>query len=250
MDFECFPRLVWALPWSFSDALGGCEFAQGDVLYDAQEAYSLSWSDAQKKANYCIQVKEVNSPLGSTGGATFERNWGSMITLDLFHMGILGFEKSIQSTQGRLYSMLWRGNMDLHPLDAPEPEIPALWGEVTKRLKEAQPAVRRKFPSSSLFLIPFDPANKTARTKYDSVRIALRRDFQVSIHERTPEETEMRSAGKIAPTVGIIVFAIESDDSGKIRESLVGALRSGAAKGGGFKLERHSLLIPEGDMAK
>ena len=249
MDFEYFPRFTWPLSWSFRDALCRCEFAQGDVLYDSQEAYSLPWSDAQKKADYCLQVKEVDPPLGKIGDRIFKRNWGSVITL-YFHMGMFGFERSIQSTQGRLYSMLWHGDMNLLPLDAPEPEIPVLWGEMTKRLKEAQFAVRREFPSPSLFLMPFDPTNATARTKYHSVRIALRRAFQAPFHERTPKEAGIENPEKVAPTVNILVYAIESDDSGKIRESLVKALCRDPEKRAKFKLERHGLLISGGEVAK
>ena len=110
---EFIPGFKWALPKAFSDAVFGCRFEEGDMLYQTSSAYKTDWS--KKELDYFIQVAFPSRGGSKTTGeaAVFEKNWNSEVRLDVYKNHEKISIGQIRTTQGRLYSTLWKGDIDL-----------------------------------------------------------------------------------------------------------------------------------------
>ena len=144
--FTCFS---WAVPLSFGDSLGQCRFERGDIFYDSLKGYE-TWGEASKHVNYIVQVKQSHQPgetpqiavedvegdtIPSEGdsqttgartkGSLFEQNWRSTTACQITDLKRKEC-RTITTTQGRLYTLLWKGSLRvLDEEDAPPP--PATW---------------------------------------------------------------------------------------------------------------------------
>ncbi len=125
---DCF---AWAVPSAFRDALSQCLFSEGDILYDRKEGYN-KWSDALQHVNYVIQVRYASLKTKEIDidkvDAAFKRNWHLHIELDLWQPkeGNLGNPERIVCTQGKLYCLLWHGDLSVLKIKK-EPHAPLLW---------------------------------------------------------------------------------------------------------------------------
>jgi hypothetical protein len=109
---EFFSGFKWAVPVAFSDAVAACRFEEGDMLYDSPAAHMEPWADAKANINYSLQVRFPARGSGTAESAeryVFKGNWGSEVRVDVHpHKATIG-ENGITTTQGRLYSALWKG---------------------------------------------------------------------------------------------------------------------------------------------
>lgn len=90
-----------------------CRFERGDLVYDRLEVYQ-KWEDAVKNIHYSIQV---NLPAQGVGRATlqagvFEENWKSEVVFTLTDYKA-NDRRKVTTTQGRLYTLLWKDNWDI-----------------------------------------------------------------------------------------------------------------------------------------
>jgi hypothetical protein len=125
---EQFPGFSWCVPAAFSDPLGTCRFEAGDLLYDTPDAYQ-QWSEALKTLTFSVQVsspkKSIGGNLGDDDADVFSRNWGSEVIFELTDFK-RGKRKQVVTTQGRLYTLLWKGDFGGLDESIAAPPVPLL----------------------------------------------------------------------------------------------------------------------------
>lgn len=212
-----FEGFTWAIPTAFADAVSQCYFKRGDMLYDAKEAYTMRWGDALNHIRHYIQVKSIpssekpNLPDDQERNV-FKKNWPSPVEVDLYDHKA-GNKQCITITQGALYSLLWKGDLNyVLKKDLPAP-IPFVISDM--RLKRSKQflmkvldAHRRNIKSGCtfVFLMPYDPTNSSSRHK----QLRLKEKLKSIPHEKTHidwgiiKTTSLKS--QIAPTLSFYSY--------------------------------------------
>ncbi|WP_152555566.1 hypothetical protein [Methylomarinum vadi] len=193
MDF--FNGFSWAMPKAFADALAACQFEEGDTLYDTQKAYGGDWGDAKKHIHYHIQVREPAR--GSTGsreisGSVFNKNWDSEVFFELVNHKERVIPQFIRTTQGRLYSALWHGDLSLLDDKLPNPKKPIQLRDVNKNLKDTIPFAKELAGSNPVFVMARDFSNTISTTKHLNVKSTLHYNFGAANHSFNVGETKER----------------------------------------------------------
>lgn len=274
---EFFNGFKWALPKAFAPALAVCRFERGDILYDSKEAYrQATWADVLPHLNFSFQVKypvetrttmttESTSEIDdSSKTGKFNQNWFSPVELELTDYKNNKTVTFIKTTQGRLYSFLWKGNINVLDITTQEPEIPQTPKEAKKELELCSQNLRKVFMEDmdkpNLFLIAYDSVNETALSKVREIETELRRNFQATPKLYTTEEIGLDDGDYYLPTTVVECFAIDSGAPEKIRDVLKETLwpvdrkpscdfntflmRDKSQMSTSFKLLNHGLFCP------
>ena len=157
---DYFDGFSWALPNAFADALALCRFEQGDMLYDTRRAYEGEWASAVRHIKHRV---EVTFPLRGGGArssdsedSAFEDNWNSKVVIRLVDHRE-SREREVTTTQGNLYSLLWRG--DLAVLDGQSSSPPLGARHLLAKLNLVLDSLRsgnvRTIGSSTVFPVAF-----------------------------------------------------------------------------------------------
>jgi len=206
---EYLPGFKWAVPKAFSDAILSCCFEEGDVLYDTSLAYEGSWEEAKDKIEYHLQVKYParRNSQNSSQGSVFESNWESEVRLELYKNHSKVSVGQIHTTQGRLYSSLWRGDVNLLlDKDSVSPLPPKGIQWVTKILDMASVEANKLGKGAPVFLMVKDDTSPILREKFLAVKQKLH-PFTVGYPVvRTPEEAGIENNSDISPTIQIAFF--------------------------------------------
>ncbi len=177
MDF--FAGFAWAIPAAFADPLEKCRFERGDVFYDDPKASTADWEAARRAARRIVQVRLPQQ--GDTAkqdkdaASVFADNWRRSAEIDLIETKDLS-TRTIATTQGRLYTYLWRDEESLLDLGTPEPPLPMMAGDLRSRLEKAAANVADQVEAdgpASLFVFAFDHASTRLREKNLDIRAAL-----------------------------------------------------------------------------
>lgn len=256
---EFFSNFKWALPKAFTPMLAACRFERGDILYDTSEAYRQStWSDALPYLTHSIQVKypiETRATLSTetTRGAgetikagKFNQNWHSPVELELTDYKNNKKVTYIKTTQGRLYMLLWKG--DLSVLDEGNIRIKPPLSAIELYSQLNTPHVENLI-DATLFIMPYDPTSQILRQKKEKINSCLRNNgLKIAITEEPIRRyfPDIEN-DKIAPTVCLACFTIYSTETGIINDALKRALYipSKNSKTGidRFNLMKHGILI-------
>lgn len=215
-DSEFFDGFKWAIPRAFAAPLAACRFEQGDVLYDTPKAYEGEWASALKHIGHSVVVKR---PL--RGGSTkadgeqesmFADNWNSRVELSIRDFK-RDEEREVTTTQGRLYWLLWKG--DLASWETADVPLPMQAKESLKRLRDVGDAVRASIPigkrQGGTYLVPYDTAEQRLWVKARAIHEALR-EFEVSCGLATAAEAGLPDAVSFAPTARIAWFALAKEN--------------------------------------
>ncbi len=242
---EFFPLFKWAVPTDFSDAVNLCRFEEGDTLYDSSLAYCESWEEAKGEINHSLQVRypaRSSNVVKGTGGV-FEKNWSSEVRLDLYKNLIR--IKSITTTQGKLYTALWKNN-----LKALEPNkslsIPIRLKQVMAMLKEAPHELSNYSKGHLTFVLPRDISNPVSKVKYQKVYSALNPHLQPDGPIiLSPKEADFPNCENIAPTIDIVLFTVKLSDEEELAELIKSAVYvpTKNAKKDMFRLASHGIII-------
>ncbi len=219
---EFFPYFTWAVPQAFSDALAFCRFEEGDVLYDTAKAYEGRWAEAKGTISHHIQVRYppsgTSNPKGE-GRGVFEKNWVSEVRFELFgeYEGLVaGINRS---TQGRLYTALWKGDLNVLNIESAEPEIPLNVNQVTKQLKNAKiESSSVKALDSLFFIMARDFSSQVSKLKYSKIYSKLKSHMPFEPIIKTPKEAELELWETIAPTVEIVFFELNGINQDRVIE--------------------------------
>jgi hypothetical protein len=260
---EFFDGFSWAIPTVFGGCLNECRFEKGDVLYDSRAGYQ-KWGDAVKQLKFSLQIKFPGRSEGRASGAagtdsekTFVQNWRSRVVIDLTNYET---EKTAEMnwTQGKLYTLLWKGLFESHgPSDPP---VPIVLKELAKALQPATVdevpgdlgiAVRHAVSWISAYfgkamtrpgvcVMAFDLTNPISAEKFQAVREQLGRVGTVVERVFSCKEVGLDNL-EIAPTLRLAGFGIQASKTEAVMDALRGALYKGTKDR--FRLETHGLLL-------
>jgi hypothetical protein len=253
-DLTFFGGFSWAVQRGFRAALACCRFDQGDTLYDSSDAYDKPWEDKCSKLHYSIQVQTNHSATPGTVDDTeraFEASWGDGVTVALTDHKE-GETRTINTTQGRLYSVLWKGDVKLFDAANAAPRPPKMAGDLQRELASAAGEITKrrstKMSGGYVFVFAVDHVSMTQVLKARTVESALR-----SLGEgesRTLEPGDAGLGGDACPTVLLHSCAVATSR----REQIVAALKTRLYKPtkdrktdvDRFNLERHGWLFELG----
>jgi hypothetical protein len=240
-----FTSFNWAVPIAFSDAVNLCRFEEGDVLYDTFSAYGGCWREAHHKIGFALQVlypARSSSAIKGAGGV-FEKNWSSEVRVDLYKN--LRKPVSITTTQGKLYSALWKGDLDV--LEAKvNPSLPIKLKQIMPVLKELPNTLTNYSNGHLTFILPRDISNSVSKLKYQKINSVL----SPHLHMKNPIILSPKDAGlsnceTIAPTIDIVLFPMTLNSKEELTELIKSAVyvQSQSAKRSMFRIASHGIII-------
>jgi len=262
------PGFEWALPAAFAAAVSACRFEQGDVLHAKRAGYD-GW-EAGAPGPWLQVLDPPRSARAVAGGADasrFAAHWGSAVELDVALDGGAS-PRRLATTQGRLFTCLWRGEVEaLESAEPPEP--PLLLGDLQRSLDASSLAALRAALGSSkrsahaadaaalLFAMALDRASDASLGKADTITSALAARFETAVHDAAPADVGVAEAERFHPALAIRGIRIEAAEEPGVTEVLKAVLYSPGAKARGagdgpaegadqadrFSLARHGLLV-------
>lgn len=245
---EFFAGFKWAVPKAFSDAVSLCRFEEGDILYDTKKAYEGGWESASDYIEHSLQVQFPASVRGGTtekGSGIFGNNWTSEVRLDLYkNLKKVGVGQ-IQTTQGRLYTALWKGDLTVLDNETEAPPIPLSVQEVTKILKEVAQKARDLSVGFPVFVMPRDLSNPVSRDKYSKVLAKLKNHLAGTPQVQSPEKAGLIQFKNIAPTVEVAFFQMKGKSTKELHELVKSAVYvpSKNTKKDMFRIAAHGIIV-------
>jgi hypothetical protein len=285
---DLLPGFAWPVPRAFSAAVAACRFEQGDVLYDHSIAYveadgsgskaesgaaavPADWASVVAVLGHHLQVldppRSSRQAPSDSAGRRFLANWEAPVRFEKCDYR-RGRTEELTSTQGRLFSCLWKGDPALLSGDAPERDAqpPALARELHKELEQALPALRRAAAEAGpldracLFAFVVDESSEASLAKERSVVAALRRNHRTHAIDLAPSEAGLDDGPGFHPALRVRARLVEDAREQSVQRLLKAVLYSparqvaalaaeeaasdeDAAAGDRFRLERHGLLV-------
>jgi len=245
---DFFPGFAWAVPRVFADPLSACRFVLGDTLYSRPEAYSEAWEKAGRRGQ-AVQVLEPSKGIGATSAgvenSALQEAWQQEVLFERHDLAA-GKMRQVRTTQGRLYTLLWKGDDTVLDPEQSAPPVPLNAGTFKKHLEVA--AARLPNTDTVRFLMATDTAADLQREKLQKVRIALEEGFGVQ-PELIPA-AELDLDAEFLPTVMLVLFDLGGADSEAVTEALQNVLYKPSAgrttTGNRFRLASHGLLVHPG----
>jgi len=253
-QLEFYPGFAWAVPRAFAAAVHACRFEQGDVLYSDPAAYSAR-GRKKRPAQFHIQVldppRTTRALAGSGEGQRFFSNWESLVRFEWkdYRSGDVAEHSS---TQGQLFTCLWKGDADVLLGDRVRAlERPLLLRDLQSRLDEfADGVVQRlavggkKTPEPrQLFVSAVDQSSDASRVKAQSIVSALRAQFDIEVDAFRPVDLASEAGERFHPALVVVSLTVKNDSAveleGVLREVLYAG---GKGKDGRFQLARHGSL--------
>lgn len=207
MDY--FSGFAWAVPKAFSDAIALCRFEEGDVLYDTKSAYEKEWDDAKSNIKYFLQVRYPGRAKMAISGkytSQFRSNWHSELRLDLYENHKQVGVGQIRTSQGRLYELLWRGDLRILDMSTSEPAEPLLAREVTRNLEQTRDMARKVAKGDPVFVMAIDRSSPVSITKIRNITASLGKYLRGGLKTMEPEDSGLLEHRNVAPSVEIAYF--------------------------------------------
>lgn len=264
---------AWALPAAFASAVSACRFEQGDILYADKSAYE-DW--AHRAPQPWLQV--LDPPRSARGRSAegdagrFGSNWGSPVTVELGGGRAGGAAAAtIASTQGRLFTCLWRADLEALEAQAP-PAPPLVLADLQRRLESALPHMREALASASgrararsakdapgeplLFVTGIDLSSDASLAKAEAIWSALAARYGLRAHDASAAECGLPDGAAYHPCLrvrGIVVEASGEDELSAVLKAALynpgarsesGAEGDAPARADRFSVARHGWLGP------
>lgn len=245
-----FSNFSWAVPQAFSDAAALCRFEEGDILYDTQKAYEGSWKDASRHINYSLQVRypvsATSNEIVGNKGSVFEKNWNSTVKIDLYQKLKKVDVGQIETTQGRLYTVLWKGDLEVLDTNSKNPTLPLRVREVTTHLNQCKEDNFTIPAEGPVFAMAQDSSNQVSCEKLRKVHKQLYKylstDEPIKI---TPEKFGLKNWEQVSPTLDIAIFPVNSINTRELESLIKTALYVPSQKTGNdrFKISAHGAIF-------
>ena len=240
---EFFSGFSWAIPTAFADAVFQCRFEEGDVLYDSKEAYD-DWGKAKEQITNSIQIRhpsKVVASLSSNEKSVLSRNWDTEVRLDLYENANKVGQGQIHTTQGRLFTLLWKGDLNVLDTNTVNPKPPVIASQLKNALKEVAKKALKIADSSLIFAMVYDSASSLLREKYKDLINQLG-------HQPThlmPEKAGLKDWKKISPTIEIVLFPSKNKSREKFGEELKKVLYKPTKEStkDNFSIKRHGHIF-------
>ncbi len=233
---EYFSQFKWPVSFAFADALGRCQFGEGDVLYPNKSAYKDGF-DIQN-IDFCFQVmypaRLMNVPIEDVS-EVFKKNWNSEVRIQKYSPGSENLTKDgdlISTTQGRLYTSLWKGDLKYLESDFEEPVMPIVDTREavklikgaskvkTNRLEHVEDVALKKSKGNTVFVMPYDRSNSVSVTKYFNIVDALGADLTGKPTLLTAKAAGIDDWDLFLPTVNIALFITPNLDAKALHEKV------------------------------
>lgn len=242
---EFFTGFSWGVPKIFSDAIANCKFEEGDIIYDSQLAYQ-EWSQALKSIKYCIKVKSPRRTLRITKGendTVASANWRSEVVIDLKKFFNKAPSQIITTTQGRLFSLLWKGDSEIFNENKPDPSQPLFLKDVRMRLKETVSECERISGNRPYFVMAYDPTNDVSFQHHFKILSTLEKEFGCKLYQLTPKDSGFKEWDKISPVIYTNLYILDDGRYEDILRTLKNILYRG--KKGKFRISTYGILGPD-----
>lgn len=245
---EFFSGFKWAVPRAFSDAVTLCRFEEGDILYDTKMAYNDDWEKASKFMEHSLQVKypaRVSGGATEKGGGLFGSNWSSEVRIDLYkNLEKVGVGQ-IHTTQGRLYTAIWKGDLSVLEKESEEPPIPLSVQDVTKTLDQTTEKAKELSIGYPVFVMARDLSNPVSREKFSKILAALKKHLHSTPNILTPKKAGLVQFESVAPTVEIAFFPVNGTSAEELHELVKNAVYvpSKNAKKEMFRISAHGIIV-------
>jgi hypothetical protein len=181
----------------------------------------------------------------------FEANWNSEVVLNLTNYSDDKKTVEIRTTQGRLYTFLRTGDLEMLRSDS-VPQLPILVKEANRdHLESISSAfiarVAKEIENPNLFIFACDLTNDVSREKLAAIRDCVASEFTVAETILTPEEAGIKEWQNFAPTINFVALCVNSRAVEKFRDCLKRVLYKPSAarktQRDGFRLRTHGLFI-------
>ena len=256
---EFLPGFAWPVPRAFASAVSVCRFEQGDVLFDAADAYRARKAGRKRVVRFHVQVldppRTARSAPVEAEGNRFAANWSSPVTCEVGDRQE-STTQVVKSTQGRLFTCLWRGDLralrEVQPGAADDLPVPGVARDLQKHL-EATVAGFRAVPAQTAdtgtwFVTVVDVSSGASLAKARDVESALSARYAVETRDLSPHEAGVPDGDTYHPALRVRGVWVEEKNAEAVRELLKRALYSPTKSGADrFKLERHGVLVGPGE---
>ena len=246
-------NFTWAIPTAFSDAVGACQFSRGDTLYSSPIAYR-EWNEEFYELAQGLCAIKVLSPEAKPAPPSpglFQSNWNAVAEVEVFIPSGQNGAEILSTTQGRIYSLLWRGDSSVLDPATSVPIIPHSAGYLLKNLNHAKSTLRQlildQHPDARyFFVLPHDVCSQLLDGKYRKLAYGLGRNRLASEVNVAASVLPIPEADRLAPTVSVKTFVFMENDEDTIKESLKELLYVRAAntksKKDMFRLNAHGFF--------
>ncbi|MGH9425235.1 MAG: hypothetical protein ACRD2L_02895 [Terriglobia bacterium] len=222
-----FPHFTWAVPLAFADALGACQFSRGDTLYSDPIAYR-AWDDEFYQFAQDLQGIKVLHPETKPSPPSvnlFKKNWEASVEIELYRPVSKSEARRVSTTQGRLYSLLWRGELSVLDCATPKPRVPHQSPYLLSHLKSVESSVRQIILElannvTHAFLFPRDRCNPLLEGKYQKLVRGLGRTSDVRELDIPLLRLALPEMERVAPTINLKAFTFLDRDETSIRDAL------------------------------
>jgi hypothetical protein len=248
---KLFPQFAWPVPVAFADALATFRFTEGDVFHDDSRAYSGSWSDALHYLSHSLQVTfpKSSSAVGqdtSIDDSLLTQNWGKTVQLTLVDHKAQKQTHNVSTTQGRVYTALYTGNLKSLSMEVPCP-VPLFLGALKKHIDDTLAdhfQTIRNVTDEFVFVWHFDPTNQAILEKERGMLKELTKLGAVRVYDASPQELGIENAEQMLPTISVRGYGISGTQEESLREALKKALYKPDpdAKRPKFRLTAHGSL--------
>jgi len=243
---EFIDGFAWAVSTSFTSALDQCRFERGDRIYPSPDAYSSDWSEVRGRMKHWVQIRSPERRTGATileGGSKFAANWVSEVHLTLHEEDRA--PREIITTQGRVYTLLWRGDISVLDEKHLEPKVPERAVFVTKQIRGGEANLKALGNGETAFLMPFDGVSSLFIDKFERVNARLSPHLSRSPHFLRSCDVELLNALHVAPTTGLQCFFTRSLTPDELEKELKVELYRPAGNAGSdmFKISAHGVIV-------
>ena len=247
---EYFEGFNWAVPRSFLDAIRLCKFEEGDILYSKKYSYEGVWGNTKSKIGHYLQVRYPKKAVGNVAketGSVFSNNWDNEVRLDLYQELQKSSAVEISTTQGRLYTLLWKGDMSCIGINTEKPPIPLLVRAVTNNIEEVRNKALLVSKGSPVLVMAHDLASEVSNEKSAKITMGLQQSIVGgSPLIITPSNAGIMNAHKIAPTIQVKFFiAKKGVSSGLLAEQVKSSVyvKGKEAKRESYRLAAHGAIF-------
>ncbi len=175
----------------------------------------------------------------------FRSNWNSEVRIDLYKNLKRVSVGPLSTTQGRLYTALWTGDISILSNDTDEPSIPLTVQQVMRTLNGASKRAMEISVGYSVFVMARDLSNPVSREKYSKVLLKLKPHLAEHPTLLSPEKAGLADWAVMAPTIEIVFFPMKGITSEELRELIKKAVYIPAkdAKKDMFRISAHGVLF-------
>ncbi|HKK51765.1 MAG TPA: hypothetical protein VKA74_09275 [Myxococcota bacterium] len=230
-----FEGFAWPVPRAFAAALGAPRFEQGDVLHLGREGYEALGREMPSGLR-AIQVLEPSRSARASEpeGDRRRQAWESEVRLEIIELDS-GRSELCVTTQGKLFTALWRGDEAWLDADREPPPVPRSARDLHAALESTRevfaarelPAPRRK---GCRFLYVVDTSSDASCAKATMIEDALNALGKLEAITLAPVETGIEAADLYHPALEIRGLFVSRRSEEAVHEALRAVLYGGSGE--------------------